>query len=184
MAISSYFIGDYSINGYQWVPVNCFNQLITLILYDADQPNLRGDFCQGLKEALYHLQAFLLGSQGKYYIHWQFLCSLSKGVHLQFFLDKLHQQHLQIKVKFLFLLVLSQQNITTEMASLCETENCAHSGVGRWGDHRDYRSAICCHVRVSQIMLPCWDFTNYVATFWSSQILFSATKRKGKDVPI
>ncbi len=92
MAISSYFIGDYSINGYQWVPVNCFNQLITLILYDADQPNLRGDFCQGLKEALYHLQAFLLGSQGKYYIHWQFLCSLSKGVHLQFFLDKLHLQ--------------------------------------------------------------------------------------------
>ncbi len=23
------------------------------------------------------------------------------------------------------------------MASLCETENCAHSGVSRWGDHRD-----------------------------------------------
>ncbi len=33
------------------------------------------NFCQGFKEALYHLQAFLLRSQGKYYIHWQFLCS-------------------------------------------------------------------------------------------------------------
>jgi hypothetical protein len=69
-------------------------------------------------------------------------------------------------------------------ASLCETENCAHSGVGRWGDHRDYKSTICCHVGVSQIMLPCWDFTNYVAMLWSSQILFLVTKRKGKDVPV
>jgi hypothetical protein len=48
---------------FKGVPVNCFNQLITLILYDAEQ---RGDFCQGLKEALYHLQAFMLGSQGIY----------------------------------------------------------------------------------------------------------------------
>jgi hypothetical protein len=43
---------------------------------------------------------------------------------------------------------------------------------------------LCCHVGVSQIMLPCWDFTNYVAMFWSSQIMFSVTKRKGKDVPV
>jgi hypothetical protein len=67
---------------------------------------------------------------------------------------------------------------------LCETKNCAQSGVGRWGDHRDYKSIIYCHVGVSQIMLPCWDFTNYVAMFWISQILFSVTKRKGKDVPV
>jgi hypothetical protein len=43
---------------------------------------------------------------------------------------------------------------------------------------------LCCHVGISQIMLPCWDFTNYVAMFWSSQILFLVTKRKGKDVPV
>jgi hypothetical protein len=51
-------------------------------------------------------------------------------------------------------------------------------------NHRDYKSTICCHVGVSQIMFPCWDFTNYVAMFWSSQILFSMTKKKGKDVRV
>jgi len=36
-------------------------------------------FVKGWKK---HYITFLLGNQGKYYIHWQFLCSFFKGVHL------------------------------------------------------------------------------------------------------